>query len=150
MPSRRATAPNVQASLPIPQGWFDKTMTVYAAPLAPGDVMAANIVVSRDALAADEDFPSYCQRQADTFGGSLPGCSILSRVQGQFGTRIAERIELEWSATTGRLHQLVVFIAAGEGVVVSFAASAAAKSFESYRPQFEDSLSLLSITPSSG
>ncbi len=138
--------PAVVARIPMPDGWFDKTMTVYTAPLAPGDPMAANIVVSRDALAPDENFTAYCERQAKTFTGSLPGCAIRVRESGDFGIRTAERIELEWNSAAGRIRQLVVFIAAGDGVVVSYAASASIKSFEKHRPQFDDTLSRLKIT----
>jgi hypothetical protein len=138
--------PPIVARIPLPDGWFDKTMTVYTAPLSPNDPMAANVVVSRDALALDEDFTGYCERQAKTFSGSLPGCAILSREVGDFGKRVAERLELEWNSAAGRIHQLVVFIAAGDGVVVSYAASASVKSFEKHRAQFDDTLSRLKIT----
>ena len=142
-----SSKPPVNVSIPLPAGWFDKTMIVYAAPLNDGDPMAANVVVSRDALGTSEDFPSYCDRQAATFTASLPGCAILSREKGVFGKGIAERTELEWNSAAGRLRQLVVFIAAGDGVVVSFAGSASIKSFEKHRAQFEDTLSRLKIIP---
>jgi hypothetical protein len=143
---RMSLNPPVVARIPIPVGWFDKTMTVYAAPIERGDPMAANIVVSRDALGLDEDFPGYAERQAKTFAASLPGCAVLCREKGDFGKRHAERLELQWNSAAGRIHQLVVFIAAGDGVVVSFAASASVKSFEKHRPQFDDTLSRLKIT----
>jgi len=138
--------PPIVAQIPIPDGWFDKTMTVYAAPLASGDPMAANIVVSRDALAPDENFAGYCNRQEKTFAGSLPGCAVVSRQKGDFGKMVAERLEIEWNSAAGRIRQLIVLIAAGDGVVVSFAASASVKSFEGRRPQFDDTLSRLKIT----
>jgi hypothetical protein len=149
MTSAPAIPSPVTVSVPPPVGWFDKTMIVHAAPLGPGETMAANIVVSRDACAAGESFPAYCQRQRDTFTGSLPGCGLHGQQQGQIGGRAAERIELEWAATPGWLRQMVTFIDAGQGIVVSFAASAPSSSFEAYRALFEESLSRLQITEAS-
>jgi hypothetical protein len=140
----------IGVSLPLPSGWFDKTMIVYSAPLDPGATMAANIVVSRDALAVGEDFPGYCKRQLATFTSSLPKFALHQRQIGDFQGRRAARIDFEWASAAGQLCQAVTFIDAGGGVVVSFAGSAAAADFERYLPFFLDQLDRLVIGTAPG
>ena len=59
---RVASASAVTVSGAIPDGWFDKTMIVYSAPLQPRQAVAANIVIARDAMGASETFREYCNR----------------------------------------------------------------------------------------
>jgi hypothetical protein len=151
MRSAASPAPgSIGVSLPMPEGWFDKTMIVYSAPLAPGDTMASNIVVSRDALAVGEDFPGYCERQLATFTTSLPRFSLHERQIGDFGGRRAARIDFEWAAAAGQLGQVVTFIDAGHGVVVSFAGSAPADEISRYRSVFQHHLERLEIGAAPG
>jgi hypothetical protein len=145
-----ATLAGITVDLVPPPGWFDKTMLVYSAPIAPGEPMAANMVVSRDALATGENFAAYCDRQIKAFEGGLPGYSLFGRQDGDFGGRWAMRLDLEWMSAAGPLRQMVVFINAGRGVVVSFAGSAASDQFEGYRALFTDHLERLIIAPAPG
>ncbi len=144
--SKAKVSPPVSVALQPPSGWFDKTMLVFSAPIGPDETMAANIVVSRDALGSGEDFAAYCVRQEQTFAASLPGYELLLRQDGAFGDRDALRIELEWLSAAGKLRQIVTLIDAGAGAVVSFAGSGAPEQLDANRAVFEDALQRLVIS----
>lgn len=137
--------PTVTAT--CPPDWLDKTMTVYSAPPLEGRAMAPNIVVSRDHLPAGETFREYCNRQIETFRTSLPGFERENEGFGQVHARDAFQVQLTWDSSAGLLRQRVFFIDAGGGVVVNYAASAAADDYAEHEPQFERGLASLRIGP---
>lgn len=142
-----ATQPDIVVTLQRPDGWFDKTMIVYSAPLAPGQALAPNIVVSRDALLAGETFREYCNRQIAAFRSTLPGFDREDEGPGRVHEHDAFQILFTWDSGAGTLRQRVFFIAAGGGVAVTFAATAAAEDYHEHAPAFERGLAGLRIEP---
>ncbi len=138
----------VVATLPPPPGWLDKTMVVHSAPPDADRALAPNIVVARDALLADESFAAYADRQARVFRDSLPRYTGDEPQSGRLGERAAVRLAFTWTSAAAPLRQEVVFIDAGEGVVVTFTASAAADDFETHRDLFNRQLAALRIDTS--
>lgn len=130
-----------------PGDWIDKSMIVYAAPDQPGRAMAPNIVVGRDALAADETFREYCNRQVEAFRNTLPQFYREEESPGRVNEFDAFQIRFTWASGASTLRQRVFFISAGQGCVVSFAASAAADDFAEHEPAFDAALASLVITP---
>jgi len=122
-------------------------MIVYSAPDMPGRAMAPNIVVGRDAMAADETFREYCNRQVDAFRKSLPQFHREDEGPGRVQDLDAFHIRFTWGSGAGTLRQRVFFISAGSGVVVSFAATAAADDFDEHEAVFEEALTTLTIMP---
>lgn len=150
MPSPHSAPPSAPiptVSAERPGGWLDKTMTVYSAPPDPAREMAPNIVISRDHLAAGETFREYCNRQIEAFRGSLPQFVRESEGHGQVHARDAFQVQLTWTSAAGTLRQRVFFVDAGGGVIVNYAASAAAEDFAAHEPQFERGLATLRIEP---
>lgn len=136
-------------TLSPPDGWIDKTMIVHSAPHDPASPMAANIVVSRDALLPDETFAAYCDRQDGVFRDNLPGYRHEDRRAGILQARAATQIAFTWTSSAGPLRQQATFIDAGGGVVVGFTASAAADDFEKHRDLFNRQLAALRIEATS-
>ena len=130
-----------------PAGWFDKTMIIYSAPLQPGQTVAANIVIARDALGASETFREYCNRQIDGFGTALPHFDRLQEGPGRVHERDAFQIAFTWMSGAGLLRQRVFFIAAGDGVVVTYTATASDAEYDAHEAVFQQGLADLVIAP---
>lgn len=122
-------------------------MLVYTAPEQPGQPMAANIVVGRDALGRDETFREYCNRQVDAFRDTLPHFHREDEGAGRIHDRDGFQIRFTWASGAGPLRQRVFFISVGSGGVVSFAATAAADAFERHEAAFDAALASLVIEP---
>lgn len=144
---RLATQPDIAVTAERPAGWFDKTMIIYSGPPAPGRPLQPNIVVSRDAVLAGESFREYCNRQIAGFNGSLPGFAREEEGPGRVHDHDAFQILFTWDSGAGKLRQRVFFIAAGGGVAVTFATTAAADEYHEHAQAFERGLAGLRIEP---
>ena len=142
-----ANQPPVSVHARPPRHWVDKTMVVYAAPDRPGQAMAANIVIGRDAMAEGETFREFCNRQVEAFRNTLPHFHREDEGPGRVHDRDAFQIRFTWSSGAGPLRQRVFFISAGGGAVVSFAATAAADEFDGHGEAFDAALASLTIVP---
>lgn len=140
-----ATQPDINVTAHRPDGWVDKTMIVYSAPPEPGRALQANMVVSRDALLAGETFREYCNRQIAGFRSTLPAFEREGEGPGRVHDHDAFQILFTWTSGAGKLRQRVFFIAAGGGVAVTFAATAAADEFAEHERAFERGLAGLRI-----
>ena len=130
-----ASHPGFSIHLDCPEGWADRTMTVFAAPGGGG--FEANVVAARDAMREDEGFEAYADRQRQTFADGLPGFRLISDQPGMVRAREAVALEFEWNAGTGPLRQRAIFIDVGHGRVATFAATAASGEFEERRAAFD-------------
>jgi len=139
--------PEISIAGQRPDGWFDKTMIVYAAPPQPGQTIAANIVIARDALGAEETFREYCNRQIDGFRSTLPQFHREDEGPGFVQDHDAFQVRFVWQSGAGILRQRVFFISAGSGVVVSYTATAAKGDYAAHEPIFERGLADLVIAP---
>ena len=142
-----ASAPAVSVSGTMPNGWFDKTMIVYSAPLEPGKAVAANIVVARDAMGPSETFREYCNRQIDGFATTLPHFSRRQEGPGRVHDLDAFQIEFTWTSGAGSLRQRVFFISAGSGVIVTYTATASDADYDAHESVFQQGLAGLVIAP---
>ena len=142
-----ASSPAVSVIGTKPDGWFDKTMIVYSAPLQPKQAMAANIVIARDALGSSETFREYCNRQIGGFQTTLPHFHRRDEGPGRVHDLDAFQIEFTWASGAGVLRQRVFFISAGEGVVVTYTATAADADYEQHEAIFQQGLAGLVISP---
>ena len=142
-----ASLPAVTVSGAMPPGWFDKTMIVYSAPLQPGQAMAANIVIARDALGTSETFREYCNRQIGGFQTTLPHFHRRHESPGRVHDLDAFQIEFTWLSGAGVLRQRVFFVSAGQGVVVTYTATAADADYDQHEATFQKGLAGLVIAP---
>ena len=142
-----ATTPDIAVSGTRPEGWIDKTMVIYSAPPQPGQAIAANMLIARDALGAEETFREYCTRQIDGFRTTLPQFHRESEGPGRVEERDAFQILFTWMSGAGTLRQRVFFISAGSGVVVTFTATAALDDYAAHEAAFDQGLADLVIAP---
>ena len=139
--------PEISVAGQRPDGWFDKTMIVYAAPATPGQTIAANIVIARDAMGAEETFREYCNRQIDGFRVTLPHYTREDEGPGFVQDHDAFQVRFVWQSGAGMLRQRVFFISAGSGVVVTYTATAAEQDYAANEAVFERGLADLVIAP---
>lgn len=140
-----ASQPDIAVSALRPAAWIDKTMIVYAAPADPAKAIAPNMVVARDALGATETFREYCNRQIDGFRATLPQFHREDEGPGQVHGLDAFQILFHWTSGAGPLRQRVFFISAGQGVVVTFTATAGFDDFADHEGVFQQGLAGLTI-----
>lgn len=138
--------PVITVALDPPSGWVDKTMIIHSAPTEPGRAMAPNTVVGRDALGEGETFASFCDRQKTVFADGLPQYHLKGERQGLLhGLLPATQLLFAWTSGAGELTQQASFIDVGNGVVVTFTASAAAADFAAHQDLFNEQLAKLRI-----
>lgn len=140
-----ASQPDIAVSALRPAGWIDKTMIVYSAPADPTRAVAPNMVVARDALGGSETFREYCNRQIDGFRVTLPHFHREAEGPGQVHGYDAFQILFDWMSGAGVLRQRVFFVSAGQGVVVTFTATAAVDDFADQEGMFQQGLAGLTI-----
>lgn len=109
--------------------------------------MTANIVIARDSQGASETFREYCNRQIDGFNTALPHFHRIQEGPGRVHDFDALQIEFTWMSGAGLLRQRVFFVSAGEGVVVTFTATANDADFDDHRATFDQGLAGLVIIP---
>src|SRR4051794_16408832 len=63
----------------VPRHWDDKTIVAYGAPAAPGQAVAANLVMTRDALREGESLGRYADRQLAEMAKRLDGFELGRR-----------------------------------------------------------------------
>lgn len=142
------TLPDYDIRVERPDGWFDRSMIIYAAKSKGG--FEANVVIARDALVGGESFDDYALRQRKTFKDNLPGCKILGTQEGDLNDYEAHEITFSWQSGTGKLRQRALFVSIGRNRMVTFAATAADDDFDSMVPQFDEILATLKIEDTSG
>ncbi|MGY4398484.1 hypothetical protein ACVWZA_003692 [Sphingomonas sp. UYAg733] len=142
-----ATSPDISVIGRRPEGWADKTMIIYSAPLQAGETVAANMLIARDALGRDETFREYCNRQIDGFGTTLPHFHRETEGPGRVHDLDAFQILFTWASAAGTLRQRVFFISAGSAVVVTFTATAAIDDYAAHEMIFDQGLADLVISP---
>ena len=142
--------PEVHVTGRRPDGWIDKTMTIYSAPPASGQAIAANIVIARDALAEGETFRNYCNRQIDGFRTTLPHFEREEERPGRIREHDAFHIRFVWQSGAGLLRQQVFFIAASAETIVTYTTTAAAEDFAGHQEIFDAGLADLRLASNDG
>lgn len=132
--------------------WTDRSMVVFAAPSAPGDMMPANVSLARDERRgptdpAQETLEAYAQRQLQTLAAALPAFKMLR--QGRLGDSSPEVRELlfSWRSGATPLTQWLVWQDIPDGTVVNFTATATTPRFDDQLPHFEAALRSLVLDP---
>ena len=135
-------------SLPPPaDGWSDRSLLAWAASATGGGV-PANVTVSRDerrgpADPAGEAFADYALRQGHLLETSLPGFQARLPTPLDGSTAHACDALFTWRSGAVSLMQWVVWIDAGDGSVLTFAATSESTQFQQNRPVFEAALNSL-------
>lgn len=122
----------------VPRDWDNRTLVAYAAPLAPGQTAAANIVMTREKLPKDETLDSYADKQVEELAERLDGFELIhhseTTVDGRpalsfwFGSRGAQNVSYE--------QRLVIVHAPGQRLL-SFTMTSPEEDAEAMEPLFE-------------
>jgi hypothetical protein len=133
--------------------WTDRSMLVFAAQPAPGEMLPANVSLARDERRGptdprEETLEAYAQRQLQTLAGALPGFKVLREGRRGEATPEVRELMFSWRSGATPLTQWLVWQAIPDGTVVSFTATAATPRFEDHLPQFEAALQGLVLDPS--
>lgn len=126
-----------------PEGWADRTMTIYAVRGPSG--FDANIVLARDAMQPKESFEAYAARQEATFRNSLPDFKLERSQEGMVKDYPAYELLFTWQSATGLLRQRAMFISVGRGRIATYASTAAAEDYEGMEEAFDDAFATLDI-----
>ncbi len=114
---------NADVSFDVPRDWEDRSVVVFAVPARPGQAMAANLVMTRDTLAANEDIFRYGDRQLVEIVKRLDGFQLLGRQEITLGGQPALELRFAWRGQSGPLEQRLVFVAGRKPAVLTFTAT---------------------------
>ncbi|WP_437647137.1 DcrB-related protein [Sorangium sp. So ce362] len=114
---------NTDVSFDVPRDWEDRSVVAFSAPAKPGQGMAANLVMTRDTLAAGEDIRRYGDRQLVEIARRLDGFQLHARQEITLGGQPALELRFVWRGQSGPLEQRIVFVAGRKPAVLSFTAT---------------------------
>jgi hypothetical protein len=124
----------------VPDGWKDRTITAFAAPLKPKQTVAPNIVLTRDSFPEKEPTSTYADKQIVELAKRLEQFTLLSRREDIIGGLKAVELLFTWHGGNGTLKQEQVFVATGKGTVLTFVATALVTDFDEMEPVFQSIL----------
>jgi hypothetical protein len=135
-------------SFDVPRHWDDKTIVAYAAPPAPGQSVAANLVMARDALKDGETLARYADRQLAEMAKRLDGFELLGRDETSLGGAPAVSIRFESRGANGPLEQRLVVVEGRRRGVYCFTATTAKADADQNNPLFDRMLSTVRLASS--
>src|SRR5262245_41877393 len=97
-------------SFDVPRHWDDKTIVAYGAPPAPGQAVAANLVMTRDTLRDGESLGRYADRQLAELAKRLDGFALGRRDELTVGGAPAVSIRFASRGASGPLEQRLVVV----------------------------------------
>lgn len=130
-------------SFDVPRHWDDKTIVAYAAPPAPGQAIAANLVLTRDALREGETLAGYADRQLTELAKRLDGFELEGREDSQLGGAPAVTVRFTARAAAGPLAQRLVVIEGRRRGVYCFTATSAQADAAQNDPLFDRMLATI-------
>lgn len=134
-------------SFDVPRHWDDKTIVAYSAPAAPGQAVAANLVMTRDALKDGENLARYADRQLAEMARRLDGFELVRRDETTLGGAPAIAIRFESRGANGPLLQRLVVVEGRRRGVYCFTATTAKADADQNNPLFDRMLSTLRLAP---
>ena len=107
---------NEQVAFEAPEGWEDKTIVAFAAPVSPGK-FSPNIVMTKDVLKPGETLRSYADRQIMELARRLEGFDLVESGDRVVGGLTALEYRFTWTSEHAELHQHTVMLAPRERVM---------------------------------
>jgi hypothetical protein len=124
-------------SFQVPDGWRDKSITAFAAPLEAGQTLASNAVMTRDVLPRDKTVAQYADGQLVELSKRLEGFDLRKRTEFVLnGQAPAVALDFTWRSDQGLLRQWEVFCPGPGAQVFSLVMTALDAEFARYEPQF--------------
>lgn len=134
-------------SFDVPRHWDDKTIVAYAAPAQPGQPVAANLVMTRDALREGESIHGYADRQLTEMAKRLDGFELVKREDLTLGGAASVSIRFSSRAAAGPLEQRLVVVEGRRRTVFCFTATTAKVDADQNNPLFDRILGTLRLPP---
>lgn len=120
----------------VPDDWQDRTIIAFSSPLQPKQTVAPNIVLTRDSIGANEPASAYADKQLVELAKRLEAFNLSSRQDITLGGLAAVELVFTWRGGNGILKQKQIFVAPGNGLVITFVATALVSDFSSMEPVF--------------
>ncbi len=136
--TRYATA---DVSFDPPDGWSDRSVTVFSAPSRSLDGAGPNIVLTRDALPEGEGLDGYSDRQLVELAKRLDRFTLRRRRPTRVADAPAIELAFEWWSPTGAIVQRLVTVVAPSGAVLNLTATAPAEAADDVMATFDAMLS---------
>jgi hypothetical protein len=105
-------------SLEVPDSWTARTMFLFIEPANAGE-KPVSIVVASERRRARESVQEYAWRKSFDTSRRVRDFDLLATTVEQVGGRDAMRMHIRWLDTGGHVEQIVVYVDAGEGGIVS-------------------------------
>lgn len=132
-------------SFDVPRHWEDKTIVAYAAPAAVGQAVAANVVMTRDALQEGESLARYADRQLAEMAKRLDGFELVRRDELTLGGAQAVAIRFGSRGSAGPLEQRLVVVEGRRRAVFCFTATTSKADADQNNPLFDRILSTIRL-----
>jgi hypothetical protein len=123
-------------TLEVPDGWQDRSITVFAVPPKPGQKVTANVVLTRDTLEGDGPIRAYADQQLVALAKGVESFTLHDRKECTVGGQPAAEVLFSWKSGTEVLQQRVVFVRVGGRTLVTFTATAHKNQFADVEPAF--------------
>lgn len=130
-------------SFDVPRHWDDKTIVAYAAPARAGQAIAANLVMTRDALRDVETLAQYADRQLAEMAKRMDGFDLIRREDLTLGGAHAVSVRFAARGSNGPLEQRLVVVEGRRRGVFCFTATTAKADADQNNPLFDRILSTI-------
>jgi hypothetical protein len=124
-------------SFDVPRHWDDKTIVAYAAPPQAGQAIAANLVMTRDALKDGENLAQYADRQLAELAKRVDAFELIRREDLTLGGAPAVSVRFAARAAGGPLEQRLVVVEGRRRSVYCFTATTAKADADQNNPLFD-------------
>ena len=121
----------------VPRHWDDKTIVAYAAPTRAGQEIAANLVMTRDALRDGETLAQYADRQLAEMAKRMDGFELIRRDELTIGGAHAVAVRFASRGSGGPLEQRLVVVEGRRRSVFCFTATTAKADADQNNPLFD-------------
>ena len=98
-------------SFDIPEGWEDRTLTAFAAPVRPGKTAQPNVVITQEALPGGQSLRTYATRQLTTLAKGLPEFELEETRDANIAGHPAIDVRFTWQGDKGPLVQRQLMLA---------------------------------------
>ena len=122
-----------------PEGWEDRTIAAFFAPAQPGEVIAPNVVVTREPRRDGDRLRTHVQRQLLVLAAALEGFDILESEEIVVAGRHAMQTRVLWTAQNATIEQTMVHLdpADGDTSVMTVTCTSSLDAAASIWPVFE-------------
>lgn len=111
-------------SFEVPRDWEDRSVGAFAAPTSPGQMVAPNIVCTRDKLEPGENLAGYADRSLVELAQRLEKFSLTKRLDITVSDLPAIELRFTWKGARGLVDQRLIMCATGKRLVLSITSTA--------------------------